>query len=112
MEQEEFFDVFEMIPRTAQDVYYNKLLNNSCKNAIVQTGSDNVEMEVQTEEIGTADKYNQAPDDVLTTYKQDDSVSFVSKKQKKDNDALKLEKFMARAGPVMELCVEENTKMR
>ena len=69
-------------------------------------------MEVQTEELAMADKYNQAPDDVLTTYKQDDSVSFVSKKAKKEDDALKLEKFMARAGPVMELCVEENTKMR
>ena len=69
-----------MIPRTAQDVYYNKLLNNQTKNAVVQTGSDNVEMEVQTEDIGTADKYNQAPEDVGTIYKQDDSVSFVSKK--------------------------------
>lgn len=49
----------------------------------------------------------------MVAYKQDDeSVSFVTKKQKKDNDALNLEKFMGRAGPVMEQCVEENTKLR
>lgn len=39
-------------------------------------------------------------------------MSFVTKKLKKDNDALNLEKFMSRAGPVMEQLVEENTKLR
>lgn len=49
----------------------------------------------------------------MIAYKQEDeSVSFVTKKLKKDNDALNLEKFMARAGPVMEQLVEENTKLR
>ena len=48
----------------------------------------------------------------MVAYKQDDeSINFVTKKQKKDNDALNLEKFMSRAGPVMEQCVEENTKL-
>ncbi len=50
---------------------------------------------------------------MMVVYRQDDeSVSFVTKKQKKDNDALNLDKFMSRAGPVMEQCVEENTKLR
>jgi len=49
----------------------------------------------------------------MVAYKQeDDSVSFVTKKQKKDDDALNLEKFMSRAGPVMEQLVEENNKLR
>ena len=49
----------------------------------------------------------------MVSYKQeDDSVSFVTKKQKKDDDALNLEKFMSRAGPVMEQLVEENNKLR
>lgn len=63
--------------------------------------------------MGAHDKWNQAPDDVMVAYKQEDeSVSFVTKKLKKDNDALNLEKFMARAGPVMEQLVEENNKLR
>lgn len=36
----------------------------------------------------------------------------LSKKAKKQNDALNLEKFMSRAGPVMEQLVEENIKLR
>ena len=49
----------------------------------------------------------------MIAYKQDDeAVSFVNKKQKRENDALNLEKFMGRAGPVMEQCIEENTKLR
>ena len=81
--------------------------------ALIQTGSEDVEQETQTEDLGAHDKWNQAPDDVMVAYKQeDDSVSFVTKKQKKDDDALNLEKFMSRAGPVMEQLVEENNKLR
>ena len=39
-------------------------------------------------------------------------MSFVTKKQDKRNDALNLEKFMGKAGPVMEQLVEENNKLR
>lgn len=102
-----------MIPRTENDVYDQKLLAGTHKLALIQTGSDNVEQETQTEDLGAQDKWNQAPDDLMVIYKQDDeSISLVTKKQKKDNDALNLEKFMSRAGPVMEQCVEENIKLR
>ena len=72
-----------------------------------------MEQETQTEDLGMVDKFNQAPDDVMIAYKkEDEDVSFVTKKQKRTNDALNLEKFMARAGPVMEQLVEENSKVR
>ena len=48
----------------------------------------------------------------MVAYKQSDDISFVTKKQKRENDALNLEKFMGRAGPVMEQLVEENNKLR
>lgn len=48
----------------------------------------------------------------MIAYNQSDDVSIVTKKQKRENDALNLEKFMGRAGPVMEQCVEENNKLR
>ena len=40
------------------------------------------------------------------------STTYLSKKKMKDNDAMGLEKFMARAGPVMEQVIEENSKLR
>lgn len=50
----------------------------------------------------------------MIAYKRDneDDVSYVERKQKRENDALYLEKFMGRAGPVMEQLVEENNKLR
>jgi len=52
--------------------------------------------------LGYVDKFNQAPDDQMgVVYKQDDTQFKYSKKKKTDQ-ALSLEKFMARAGPVME----------
>ena len=70
-----------MIPRTAQDVYDQKLLAGSHRLVLVQTGSEDVEQEAQTEELGAEDKYNQAPDDIMIAYKHDDDVSFVTKKK-------------------------------
>ena len=58
LDQEEFFDIFEMIPRTEQDVYDQKLLAGSHKQALVQTGSEDVEQETQTEDLGLVDKFN------------------------------------------------------
>lgn len=56
--QEEIFDIFEMAPRSEHDVYDQKLLAGTHKLALTQTGSENVEQEIQTEELGEADKYN------------------------------------------------------
>ena len=43
--QEEFFDIFEMLPRTEMDVYDQKLLAGTHKLALIQTGSEDVEQE-------------------------------------------------------------------
>lgn len=47
----------------------------------------------------------------MTIYKQE-GEGHVHRKEKRENDALNLDKFMGRAGPVMEQCVEENNKLR
>lgn len=47
-----------MIPRTENDVYDQKLLAGTHKLALVQTGSDAVEQETQTEDLGYVDKFN------------------------------------------------------
>jgi len=56
--QEEFFDIFEMQPRTEMDVYDQKVLAGTHKLALIQTGSEDVEQETQTEDLGAHDKWN------------------------------------------------------
>ena len=110
LEQEEFFNVFEMVPQTAQDIYFSKLTAGTVKTAIVSCSDDLVDKDVQTEELGNIDKFNQAPDDMMTNYKLNDGKPgrTYQRKKKGENEALKLEKFMGRAGPVVESLIEEN----
>lgn len=58
-----------------------------------------IEKEVQTEELGEENKFNQAPEDIMANYNKDKGVM---KKKRKDNETINLERFMQRAGPVME----------
>lgn len=99
-----------MVPRTVQDVYNQKLLAGTHKPAIVSTRDESVEQEVQTEDLGSLDKFNQAPDDAMVAYKEEST--FITKRERKDIEAVNLDKFMARAGPVMEQIIEENNKLR
>ena len=41
--QEEFFNVFELVPQTAQDIYFNKIASGALKTAIVSCTDDTVE---------------------------------------------------------------------
>lgn len=41
--QEEFFNVFEMVPQTAQDIYFNRIAAGALKTAIVSCSDDTVE---------------------------------------------------------------------
>lgn len=71
-----------------------------------------VEKEMQTEDAPMEDKFNQAPDDIMTNYKQIKSkqggIQQYTRKKKRQDEALNLEKFMSKAGPVMEQVIEEN----
>ena len=44
--QEEFFDIFDMMPRTAQDVYNQRLLDGTHKPALVSTRDDEVDKDI------------------------------------------------------------------
>ena len=68
--QEEFFNVFEMVPQTSQDIYFNKIAAGSIKTAIVSSGDDYVDKEAQTDELGQNDQSNQAPNDFMAAIKQ------------------------------------------
>lgn len=90
-----------MVPQTPQDVYYSKVTTGVVKTAIVSTGDDNIDRDVQTEDLGAEDKWNQAPDDIMINYNKGKNGPG-SRKKKRENEALNLERFMQRAGPVME----------
>jgi hypothetical protein len=61
--------MFEMVPQTPQDVYFAKLTAGSVKTAIVSCSDDNITRDVQTEDLGEENKFNQAPEDILANYK-------------------------------------------
>ena len=58
LSQEEFFNVFEMVPQTPQDVYYSKITAGSVKTAIVSCEDDMIDKDVQTEDMVAEDKFN------------------------------------------------------
>ena len=106
--QEEFFNVFELVPQTAQDIYFNKIASGALKTAIVSCTDDTVEKDCQTDELGNEDKGNQAPNDFMQNIQ---TGKVVHVRKNRDNDARNLEKFMIRAGPVMELVIEESEQL-
>ena len=65
LDQEEFFNVFEMVPQTAQDIYFNKLSSGVLRTAVTSCADEMVEKDVQTEDMGQEDKAQQAPEDQL-----------------------------------------------
>lgn len=62
---DEFFDIFDMMPRTAQDVYNQKLQAGTHKPALVSTRDEDIDKDIQTDDLGLQDKFNQAPDDQM-----------------------------------------------
>lgn len=100
--------MFEMVPQTPQDVYFAKISAGVVKTAIVSCSDDLIDRDVQTEDLGEENKFNQAPDDILTNYNQDKGFQ---RKKRNENEALQLEKFMQRAGPVMEKVIEETEQL-
>ena len=86
-------------------MYFSKLTAGTVKTAIVSSADDMCEKEVQTEDLGEEDKFNQAPEDIFTNYNQKKTYQ---RKAKRENEALNLERFMQRSCPVMEQVIEEN----
>jgi hypothetical protein len=53
--------------------------------------------------VETDSKFNQAPDDIFINYSQDQ----FQRKRRRQNEALGLEKFMNKAGRLMEKMIEQ-----
>lgn len=111
MSEEEHFNVFEMVPQTQQDLYFNRMQSGVIKASITQTNEENdwfADEELQTEPFETVDKFNQAPRDLTFNYDDKKEQETISKQRKRGNDAIALEKFITQAAPVMEKLVEAN----
>ncbi len=78
----------------------------SVKTAIVSCSDDLIDKEIQTEDLGEEHKFNQAPEDIMSNFSKNKGQ--YQRKKKRDNEALNLEKFMQRAGPIMEQVIDEN----
>lgn len=62
---------------------------------------------MQTEDLGAEDKFNQAPEDEMSNVYEAAQGVRVTRHTAK-NEALQLEKFMSKAGPVVEQLLDEN----
>ena len=58
LSEEEHFNVFEMVPKSKQDLYFDKLQSNAIKTAIVSTADDCIEQDIQTDDLGQQHKFN------------------------------------------------------
>lgn len=70
-----------------------------------------IERDIQTEDLGAEDKFTQAPEDQMSANPNQQKGSVATRRTKK-NEALQLEKFIARAGPVVEQILDENDQLR
>lgn len=68
LSEEEHFTLFELVPQTKLDRYFDKLQSGSLKTAFISTKDDYVDHDIQTEDLGLTDKFNQYPDDVYQSY--------------------------------------------
>mmetsp|Transcript_4407 Transcript_4407/g.7484 ORF Transcript_4407/g.7484 Transcript_4407/m.7484 type:complete len:411 (+) Transcript_4407:466-1698(+) len=105
LSHEEVFNVFELVPQTPQDAYYKRIDNGSIKTAMVSCVQEAQQEEVQAEVIETAEKTNFAPEDLYFNYSQENSQL---KRRHRQNEGLNLEKFLGKAGPLMEKLIEQN----
>ena len=80
--------MFEMVPQTPQDVYYSKVTAGVVKTAIVSTSDENIDRDVQTEDLGSEDKFNQAPEDIMISYEQTGKGGAFKRKKRRENEAL------------------------
>lgn len=77
----------------------------------MSSSDENVDRDVQTEDLGQEDKWNQAPQDEMSnTYKPAQGVSVTQKRA--TNEAMQLEKFVGRAAPVLEQLLSENQQLK
>ena len=76
LSEEEHFNLFELVPQTKLDRYFDKLQTGSLKTAFISTKDDNVDRDIQTEDLGMTEKYNQYPDDVYQSYNTEGNAQF------------------------------------
>ena len=57
--------MFELVPQTPNDIYYDKLAAGTVKTALVSTRDELQDMDTQTEALDQQDAQMQAPDDLF-----------------------------------------------
>ena len=98
--------MFEMIPQSSMDIYYSKLQYGDIKTAMVSTNDEKVDKETETDDFDQVHKFNQAPEDLVYNFNRNKDT--YQRKIKRQNEALQLNKFMEKAGPMMIKVIEEN----
>ena len=118
LSEEENFNLFELIPQTPQDLYYNKLDSGAVKSQVTSCADEMVTREVATEEIEKVDKglqigasYRDKIVDKDANYKEEYSKNKNKIKAQTELDSINLQNFMSNVTPIVEKVLEENTEL-
>ncbi|KAL3835822.1 hypothetical protein ACJMK2_021293 [Sinanodonta woodiana] len=107
------FDLLDLPPVKEYDLYIRSFGRTDTKQAYVQTNDDNIDRDIQTEEIDSRQKWTQhPPEDFLGVGRGDGEKDFEEEeqsqmKQNKEQDLGRLHKFLASAGQVMGILLDE-----
>ncbi|KAK3591390.1 hypothetical protein CHS0354_005310 [Potamilus streckersoni] len=107
------FDLLDLPPVKEYDLYIRSFGRTDTKQAYVQTNDDNIDRDIQTEEIDSRQKWTQhPPEDFLGVGRGDGEKDFEEEeqsqmKQNKEQDLGRLHKFLANAGQVMGILLDE-----
>lgn len=115
LDTQEFDNCFSLQPQTPNDLYFDKLKTHQIQSVPVQSNDDNVDREIGTDEIETAEAFNQYPEDVGTNYwkmkKQELGQTHYDEQENKQKAASNLEKLLTQATPVFDEVLTENVEL-
>lgn len=104
-------DVFELAPISEYELYIRNFGKANSNQVYVQTGHDNVDRDIQTEEIESLDKWTQHPPNGPTVCGGNDDenlkpTDFVAKSQLQNST--RLNKFLIQATQMISILLEED----
>ncbi|CAE1245298.1 WDR60 [Acanthosepion pharaonis] len=104
-------EIFELAPISEYELYIRNFGNANSNQVYVQTGDDNIDRDIQTEEIECLDKWTQHPPNGAAAcggnnIQNFNQTDFAAKSQL--HDSARLNKFLLEAAQVMSILLEEN----
>ncbi|CAH1773790.1 unnamed protein product [Owenia fusiformis] len=107
------FEMFDMPPVKEYELYMRSFGRSNTTQAYIQTGDDDVDREIQTEEIDTRDKWSQHPGEGTKSSGGAEGEVGADNEEEKEKpvDVQSLGKFLAKAGQAISVLLEEQSAL-